>query len=196
MGKTHEKKVEDFYSTGLDRSDYRYDTKKERDGKFLSFGYWENENDSYLDAAKRLLNFFIENSEIEKAEKILNVCCGYGSETFAYYEKFKPELIEGVDITKIEVDYANDKAKNLGVDKKVIFHHGDACVLDFPENSFSHIFGIEGPANFNTRENFFKAAGKVLKKEGELILTDIILGKKFDKDKKFHNLIVGLASKG
>lgn len=133
---------------------------------------------------------------MKKADRILNVCCGYGSETFAYYEKFKPRLIEGIDITKLEVDYANDKAKQLGVDKNVVFHHGDACVLNFPENSFSHVFGIEGPANFNTRENFFKAAGKVLKKDGELILTDIILGEKFRRGKKFHETFLGLASKG
>jgi len=124
------------------------------------------------------------------------VCCGYGSETFAYYEKFQPNMIEGVDITKLEVDYANDKAKALGVDKKVVFHHGDACVLNFPGDHFSHVFGIEGPANFNTRENFFKAASRVLRKEGELILTDIILGERFNRKKKFHKLFLGLASKG
>jgi ubiquinone/menaquinone biosynthesis C-methylase UbiE len=195
--KTHEKKVEDFYSTGLNRDDYKYDISKENlNGKFLSFGYWETGNETYLEAARKLLNFFIENSEVKKAERILNVCCGYGTETFAYYEKFKPKLIEGIDITKVEVDYANDKAKALGVDKNIVFHHGDACVLNFPENSFSYVFGIEGPANFNTRENFFNAAGKVLKKGGELILTDIILGEKFKKEKKAHNLFVGFASKG
>lgn len=195
--KTHEKKVEDFYSSGLNREDYQYSSEKEEvTGKFLSFGYWETGNETYLEAAKNLLNFFIENSEVKKAERILNVCCGYGSETFAYYEKFRPKLIEGIDITKIEIDYANDKAKTLGVDKNIIFHHGDACVLDFPENSFSHIFGIEGPANFNTRENFFKAANRVLKKGGDLILTDTILGKKFQRNKKSHNLFVGFASKG
>lgn len=194
--KTHENKVEDFYSTGLNREDYKYDISKEKNtGKFLSFGYWETGKESYVEAAKRLLKFFIENSDVKKAEKILNVCCGYGSETFGYYEKFKPKLIEGIDITKLEIDYANDKAKSLGLDKKIKFSHGDACILNFPENSFSQIFGIEGPANFNTRENFFKAAGKVLKKDGELILTDIILGKKFRRRKKIHNLFVGFASK-
>jgi ubiquinone/menaquinone biosynthesis C-methylase UbiE len=193
--KTHEKKVEDFYSTGLNREDYRYDTAKEKDGKFLSFGYWETGKESYIDAAKRLLKFFIDNSEVKKADRILNVCCGYGSETFVYNERLKPRLIEGLDITKVEVDYANDKAKTLGVDKNVKFRHGDACVLDFPENSFSQIFGIEGPANFNTRENFFKAASKVLKQGGDLILTDIILGRKFKRENKIHNFFVGFTSK-
>ncbi len=195
--KTHEKKVENFYSAGLDAKEYsRYDTSKEYyNGRFLSFGYWEKDTDSYLDAAKRLLNFFIENSSIKKGSKILNVCCGYGTETFTYYKKFKPESIIGIDITKLQIDYANDKAKLFNLDKKIKFYCGDACILNFPENNFLYILGIEGPANFNTREKFFKAAYRVLKKRGELILTDIILGKKFNKRSRFHNLLVGFAAK-
>lgn len=193
----HEKKVNNFYSAGLNaKKESQYDKSKESlTGKFLNFGYWEKDTDSYLDAAKRLLNFFIENSEVKNADKILNVACGYGTETFAYYDSFKPEMIEGIDVTKLQVDYANDKAKKLGLHEKIKFCHGDACVLNFPENSFSYILGIEGIANFNTREKFFKAAQRVLKEDGELILADIILGKKFNKRKKTHNLIVGFASK-
>ena len=93
------------------------------------------------------------------------------------------------------MDYANYKAKKLGLDKKIKFRHGDACVLNFPKNTFSHVLGIEGIANFNTREKFFKAANKVLKKNGELLMTDIILGKKFSKTKKLHKLFVGFAAK-
>lgn len=187
--------MEDFYSTGLNREDYQYDPAKEANGKFLSFGYWETGEESYPEAAKNLLKFFIENSEVEEPERILNVCCGYGSETFVYYEKFKPQIIEGIDITKLEVDYANDKAKTLGVDKNVVFHHGDACILDFPENTFSHVFGIEGPAHFNTREKFFKSASRVLKKDGEMILTDLILGKKFSTKNVFSNIFLSFATK-
>jgi len=196
--KIHEKKVNDFYSTGLDHEkDSEYDESKEKlTGKFLNFGYWEKDTDDYLDAAKRLLNFFIENSEIKNARKVLNVCCGYGTETFTYYSKFKPKLINGLDITKLQVDYANDKARKLKLDDRIKFKHGDACVLDFPEKSFSHILGIEGIANFNTREKFFKAASRVLEKEGELILTDIILGKKFNKKNKIHQFLVDITCKG
>lgn len=193
---THEKKVDNFYSSGLNTQiDSKYDKSKEYDGKFLSFGWWEKGTTEYLDAAKNLLNFFIENSGIKNPDKILNICCGYGSETFVYYERFKPKIIEGIDATKLQVDYANDKAKALKLNHRIKFVHGDACILDFPENSFSYILGIEGPANFNTREKFFSSAHKVLKNEGELILTDIILGKKFKIKSKIHNFLVGFASK-
>lgn len=126
---------------------------------------------------------------------MLNVACGYGTETFAHYQNFKPKQIVGLDITKVHIDYANNKAKCLKLDDHIKFSHGNACILYFPEKSFSHVVGIEGPVHFNTRRDFFKAARKVLKDDGELVLTDIILGRKFNKEKKFHRIAVRFIAK-
>ena len=182
---SHEQRVENFYSSGLNRgSDANLN---KCDQGFLSFGYWEKDTKSYVEAANNLLEFFIINSEIKDAGKVLNVSCGYGTETIAFYRKFRPKTIEGIDITKVHVDCANERAKQLGLEKNVIFRHGDACNLDAYQNeSVSHILGIEGPANFRTRERFFMSAGRVLKSKGELILNDIILGERCRKIKKFH----------
>ncbi|MDD5181912.1 MAG: methyltransferase domain-containing protein [Candidatus Nanoarchaeia archaeon] len=191
----HEKDVENFYSKGARRVVKEGENFKHFSEGFISFGYWEP-GDTYVDAAKRLLRFFIDNSGIKKAGRILNVACGYGAESFAYFKKFRPGELIGIDITQAHVDYANWKAKELGVAKKVKFVHGDAVALDFPDASFSHILGIEGPAHFNTREKFFKSAGRVLKKKGELLLTDIILGEKFRKWNPVHQIVLRAGAKG
>ncbi|MDD5181901.1 MAG: class I SAM-dependent methyltransferase [Candidatus Nanoarchaeia archaeon] len=194
----HEEKVEKFYTTGskvnladFDSTELRIDNEG-----FLSFGYWENKTDRYLDATKRLLKFVIENSEVKDADRILNVACGFGPESFAYFEHFKPNELIGIDIAKVHTDYANLKAKQLGVADKVKFVHGDAVALDFPDRSFSHILGIEGPAHFNTREKFFKSAGRVLKQGGELLLTDVILGEKFKAWNPLHQTVLRVGAKG
>jgi ubiquinone/menaquinone biosynthesis C-methylase UbiE len=191
----HEKKVEKFYSTGSKRRKPDYFKIKQFDDGFLSFGYWKSGRESYLKATRRLLDFVIKNSGVKKPKKILNVACGYGTETFAYYNVFKPKMICGVDITKVHMDYANNRAKAMGVDRSIVFKHGDACRLDFPVESFSHVIGVEGPAHFNTREKFFRAANKVLEKKGELLLTDIILGPKFSRRKLFHRAVVRFVAK-
>lgn len=67
--------------------------------------------------------------------------------------------------------------------------------MDFPKNTFSHILGIEGIAHFNTRKRFFTAANKVLKKGGKIILTDLILGKKFSRKNIFSNSFLKFATK-
>jgi ubiquinone/menaquinone biosynthesis C-methylase UbiE len=191
----HEKRVEKFYSTGLKRFGNEYVLLVKQVKGFLSFGYWNKDTKTYLEAAANLLNYFIKNSNIKEADRILNVAFGNGTETFSFFEKFNPKIIEGIDVAKVHVDCANNRAKALKLDKRIKFYHGDACVLNFPENTFSHILGIEGPAHFNTREKFFKSARRVLKKEGELILTDIILGEKFNKGKYFQTMISKLIAK-
>lgn len=190
----HEKKVEKFYSTGLKKRSLDHRKIEEIDRGFLSFGYWEKRTKSYLEAAINLLNFFIENCKTNKMKRVLNVACGYGTETFVFYDRFTPELIEGIEITRIHVDIANNKAKELGLSDKIKFKHGDACELNYPAESFSCILGIEGPAHFNPRENFFYAARRVLERKGELLITDIILGKKFNRKKKLQILLIKIVA--
>ena len=91
--KNHEKIVERFYSTGSKRRHCDYNKLKQHDEGFLSFGYWNKDTKTYLDATKNLLNFFIDNCGIKNPTRILNVACGYGTETFAYYKNFKPKEI-------------------------------------------------------------------------------------------------------
>lgn len=91
--KNHEKIVERFYSTGSKRRHCDYTNLKQHDEGFLSFGYWNKDTKTYLDATKNLLNFFIDNCGIKNPTRMLNVACGYGTETFAYYKNFKPKEI-------------------------------------------------------------------------------------------------------
>lgn len=192
---THEKRVEKFYSTGLKKRSLDHCMIEKIDRGFLSFGYWEKGTKSYLEAATNLLHFFVDNGKINKMNRILNVACGYGTETFFFYDRFTPELIEGIEITRIHVDVANQKAKELGLADKIKFKYGDACELNYPAESFSCILSIEGPAHFNPRENFFHSVRRVLEKKGELLITDIILGKRFNRGKKLQLLILEITSK-
>ena len=193
--KSHEKKVERFYSTGSKRRKCDYTNRKQHDEGFLSFGYWKKGTKTYLEATKNLLDFFTKNSGIIRPTRILNVACGYGTETFSHYENFRPKEIIGLDLTKVHTDYANNRAKCQGLENVIKFFHGDACCLDFKENSFSHVVGIEGPAHFDTRQKFFKAANRVLENKGELLLTDIILGPGFNRDKILHRIAVSFIAR-
>jgi ubiquinone/menaquinone biosynthesis C-methylase UbiE len=193
--KNHEQRVEKFYTTGSKKRKCDYMHRKQYDDGFLSFGYWEKGTKTYLEATKNLLDFFTINSEIDRPARMLNVACGYGTETFSHYENFKPKEIIGLDLTKVHMDYANNRAKCQKLENNVKFIHGNACCLDFMENSFSHVVGIEGPVHFDTRQKFLKAAARVLEKNGELLLTDIILGHRFNKNKLLHKIAIRLIAK-
>ena len=194
--KEHEKKVEEFYSAGSVRYDVDSENQiKHPEDGFISFGYWKP-GDNYKQAAKRLVKYYIDNSGIDHAERILNVACGYGAESFAFNDAFEPEELIGLDITKVHVDYANNRAKRQNIDHKLKFKQGDAVKLDlFPDNHFSHVLGIEGPSHFNTREQFFTSANRVLKPGGILLLTDIMLGDNYNKYNLVHQAMVRAGAK-
>ncbi len=167
----HEDAVEMFYSHGADRR------AQEADG-FLSFGYWSEGARDYDEATEALLEFFLAEADIRDPELILNVCCGNGAETTRIYERLRPKKIHGIDITAPHIQTCRKRAAELGLSNELVFQQGDACKTGFPDNTFSHVIGIEGPAHFNTREAFFAEAYRVLKPGGMLMLTDSVIQKK------------------
>ncbi len=167
-GLSHEDRVERFYSHGSEK----------RSGEasgFLSFGLWDDDTIDYCDSSKRLLAYVLEVSQIQNAENILNVACGYGTETIEIFNSVQPRSIHAIDITDAHIRVAQRCACDNNLDDKIKFQKMDACRTTFSGELFSHIVGIEGPAHFNTREKFFSECRRLLKPGGMLLLTDIII---------------------
>ncbi|PKL74476.1 MAG: hypothetical protein CVV27_20305 [Candidatus Melainabacteria bacterium HGW-Melainabacteria-1] len=164
--KTHEERVEGFYSrTSSSRA-------HEADG-FLSFGLWDPCVKDYEGSTENLLKSFLQNGYLDKGGVILNVACGYGAETVRIYETLKPERIHAIDITAAHIDHARTRAIDLKLDHKIHFEKRNACETRFPDSFFTKVLGIEGPAHFKTRELFFKECHRILSDGGTLLLTDI-----------------------
>jgi tocopherol O-methyltransferase len=160
--------VQTFYSHGAE--------KRALEAKgFLSFGYWKDDTKDYAEAAENLLQLLLDESGIKEADLILNVACGNGIETAKIFERLRPKRIHAIDITRKHIDTCKRRAEDLGLADRLVFEHGDACRTRFPDETFSHLIGIEGIAHFDTRERFFAEARRVLKPGGQLMLTDCIL---------------------
>jgi cyclopropane fatty-acyl-phospholipid synthase-like methyltransferase len=182
MSITHEQKVEKFYTHGT----------KERchqEGGFLSFGYWTNKEINYHQAVESLIDHILETETTQNNGKILNVACGYGSETFKIYNKIKPESIIGIDITESHIAYAKTQVVKNGLEGKVTFEKQNACALPYAPKTFSYIIGIEGPAHFNTRKKFLQDAFKMLDDKGVLLISDITVNQKEMKKSRFNSII-------
>lgn len=185
---THEDQVEKFYSHGSERRAH------EADG-FLSFGYWTPETKDYFESAENLVQFFLKEGAIQNPTIVLDVACGYGAESLRFFEALKPQRMHGVDITQPHIDFAQKRATELGIQDRLVFEKRDACRTGFPDGHFSHVLGIEGPAHFNTRLDFFKEAFRVLKHKGELILTDIIFDPEQSKKRWLLRKLSALGAK-
>jgi SAM-dependent methyltransferase len=167
---SHEKKVENFYSHGSDGRSLQ-------GGGFLSFGVWREGTVDYQQAAADLLAMLLENERPLDRGTILNVACGYGTETFEIYKRLAPEYMIAIDITEAHVHFARRRAEAKSLSQKIVFEKQDACILPYPSGSFSYVIGIEGPAHFNTREKFLRRSFDVLEPGGILLLTDIIVNR-------------------
>lgn len=188
MKLSHENKVEKFYSHGSE-------TRGLQDGGFLSFGYWTTNVKHYHQAVETLINRVLKFEKPKHTEKVLNVACGYGAETIKIFEKIQPKEIVAIDITKAHIDFANQHNTLNDSSNRIHFQKMDACKLDFEDESFEYIIGIEGPAHFNTREDFLKSSFRVLKKDGVLLLSDIIVDKRAARKNRFNKIVSNFCAK-
>lgn len=183
MKLTHENKVEKFYTHGSD-------TRGLQEGGYLSFGYWTEDIIDYRQAVESLINRVLRSEKPLHGGTVLNVACGYGSETVKIYEKLCPDKIYAIDITDSHIEFAKRQIDLLNLSERIHFEKMDACKLNFPPESFDYVIGIEGPAHFDTREAFLRKAYEMLKPNGILLLSDIIVDNK-ETEKCLYNRMIG-----
>ena len=144
----------------------------------------------------------MKGSTIPENASILNVSCGFGAETLRIYQHFRPAKIIGLDLTPAHIDYAKHRIANLklkdpssNLKNSISFELGNACHLKYPDNSFDLVVGIEGPAHYNTRQDFLREAYRVLQPNGRLLLADIIATPRMLKRGIFLNFFSNLTAK-
>jgi len=167
---SHERAVEGFYATGAENfGDFH--------GGYLNFGLWENGNDDYLRAAENLVLRIGTLLDLDGSSRVLDVAPGMGPQDVLLYKKFGGPRIDALDATWKHVEHGRRRAREHGIEDRVVFHHGSATAVPFADETFSHVMSIEGPEHFNTRERFFDEAYRVLKPGGVMALSDYTLGR-------------------
>ena len=162
----HASGVERIYGVGSEKFG-------EFHGGYLNFGYWEK-SDTYLEAAETLVHRMSKMMGLNNQSKLLDVACGMGAQDVYIHRNFGTE-IDAVDIVRNQVEVSRERIHRAGIGDKVRIHHGTATNLPFKENTFTHVLSIEGAQHFNTREDFFREAFRVLKPKGVMALADFTI---------------------
>lgn len=162
----HEAAVEQFYGTGMDGyHDYH--------GGYLNFGYWSRPGMRYEEAAAELVRRTGQLLGLGSGSVLLDVGCGMGSQDVLLWRTFRPHSMDALDVTWKHVERARERAQRAGLPAdRVRFHHGTATALPFADQSFTHLLSIEAPEHFDTREDFFREAHRVLRSGGVMVLCD------------------------
>ncbi len=164
----HEYYVERFYGTGVtEKHDFH--------GGYLNFGYWVDANKDYIKASEGLLSQVADPVGLGKDSRLLDIACGMGAQDIFYYNKYKPEHIDMLEATLTHHIICKKRIEESGLEDRLAAHYGSATQIPFDENSFTHVFSIEGGVHYRYRKNFFKETFRVLKPNGWMSLADFAM---------------------
>ena len=135
---------------------------------YFNYGFWDENTPDQKTACENLVEKLLSFLPA-KSGTILDVACGKG-ETVHYLSKYyELQKITGINLS--EKQLATCRQKMPGVN----FYQMDAATLEFEDNSYDNIICLEAVFHFHTREKFLREAHRVLRPQGYLLLTDILL---------------------
>lgn len=150
---------------------------------YANYGYWIRDNMTIDEACDALTDLVATELQLNETDRLLECGCGYGAATIYVANKYKPAKILGLDVSEIRIQQGQSLVREYGFEDTVEIAFGNASNMPEIENeSFSKIMAIECAFHFNTRQQFFNEAFRVLKPGGILVIVDILPAKDFDLD--------------
>jgi microcystin synthetase protein McyJ len=137
-------------------------------------GYWEGVS-SYNEACEKLARKVGEAAELNRSTLTLDVGFGFGEQGIFWVRNFDVCKIIGVNISKFQVEFAKKRAQTQGLVDRLEYKLGDAVHLPLDDAAVDRVIAMQSAFQFNTREDFFKEAARVMKPNGIIVLADMIL---------------------
>ena len=165
------KNIEHHYDIGGERGEKLYDIFLDTKHRLYSCAYWKENTKTLEEAQQNKIDHIIKKLDIKEGQKVLEVGCGWGGMAFEIAKQKKCE-VTGISLSKNQIKYCKEKAKELGLDNQVKFE----CI-DYREakGHYDRIYSVGmfehvGRKFYNT---FFKSINNLLKDDGQFLMHTI-----------------------
>ncbi len=179
------KNVEHHYDIGGEKGEKLYDIFLDRDHRLYSCAYWKEETKTLEEAQKNKINHIVKKLDIKQGQKILEVGCGWGGMAFEIAKQKGCEVL-GISLSKNQINFCKQKAKELGLDNQVNFELADYREI---QGQYDRIYSVGMFEHVGKKfyKAFFQSINKLLKEDGIFLLHTIGVVDKPSPPNKFIN---------
>jgi len=137
-------------------------------GVHIHHGFWNTATKTKEEAQEQLIRELIFRAEIENGARILDVGCGLGG-TAIYLNKALGANVTGITISPVQIDIANNLARNCDADIRLVLMDAENMELD---DRYDIVWSVEAISHLHKKIDCFRAIARSLEVGGKLVIAD------------------------
>ena len=114
--------VQHHYDVGEEKGEKLYDLFLDKNFRQYSCAYWKADTKTLEEAQQNKIEHIIKKLDLKTGQRFLDVGCGWGGLAFEIAKKSGCEVL-GISLSSNQIQYAQDKAKELNLDNQVKFEN-------------------------------------------------------------------------